>query len=121
MIGLDVTHRAGATPERVAAIRAIGRPAAETVAAMLALNLEPGMGEGAGGKGAALHDPCVIAWLLRPALFESAALCVEIETADAERLGQTVVNKAKPANATVAQGIDADGFYALLTERLGRL
>ena len=121
MIGLDVTHQAVATPERVAAIRAIGRPAALAAADLLEVHGESATKDRAGGAGAPLHDPCVIAWLLRPALFEAAALRVEVETADAERLGQTVVRKGKPANATVVQGIDADGFYALLTERLGRL
>jgi purine nucleosidase len=121
MIGLDVTHQAVATPGRVAAIRAIGRPAAAAAADLLELHGESATKDGAGGAGAPLHDPCVIAWLLRPALFEAAALCIEIETADAERLGQTVVRRDAPANANVVRAIDADGFYALLTERLGRL
>ena len=121
MIGLDVTHRAVATAQRVAAIDAIGRPAARAAAGLLGLHHESATADPAGGVGAPLHDPCVIAWLLRPGLFESAGLRIEIETADAGRLGQTVAGGDGPANATVVQGLDADGFYALLTERLGRL
>ncbi|MCH7543792.1 MAG: nucleoside hydrolase, partial [Proteobacteria bacterium] len=40
-------------------------------------------------------------------------------------LGRTVVDwwgvTGKAPNATVIDGIDADGFFALLTERLARL
>lgn len=118
MIGLDVTHRAIATPQRVAAIRAIDRPAAATVARMLALDLDRREG------GAPLHDPCVIAYLLAPDLFGGEAINVTVEMADAERLGQTVgcaPAAGKPANARVLKHIDDDGFFELLTARLERL
>ncbi len=118
MIGLDVTHRAIATPQRVAAIRAIERPAAATVARMLALDLERREG------GAPLHDPCVIAYLLAPDLFSGEAMNVAVEMADTERLGQTVgcaPAAGKPANANVLKHIDDDGFFELLTARLERL
>ena len=110
MIGLDVTHQALATPERTRIIDAIDRPAAATVSRMLALDLERREG------GAPLHDPCVIAYLLRPDLFRGEAMNVTIETMDAERLGQTVVRGAGGIN--VLNGIDHDGFFDLLTERL---
>lgn len=118
MIGLDVTHQAIATPGRVAAINGIDGPAAAAVSRMLALDLERREG------GAPLHDPCVIAYLLAPDLFVSAAMNVTVETADAERLGQTVacaVAPDAPATATVLTHIDADGFFDLLTARLERL
>ena len=124
MIGLDVTRRALATRERVAAIRAIGRPPAAAVAAMLARDLEPGRSEVDGVAGAPLHDPCVIAHVIDPGLFAADAMCVAVETADAERLGQTVAASPgadTPANADVVQRVDAERFFRLLTERLGRL
>ncbi|MCH8197325.1 MAG: nucleoside hydrolase [Proteobacteria bacterium] len=50
---------------------------------------------------------------------------VAIDTKSALNLGRTVVDwwgvTGKAANATVIDGIDADGFFALLTERLARL
>ncbi len=121
MIGLDVTRRAIATPGRVAAIGAIDRPPAAAVAGMLSLHLgrdadRPGV------AGAALHDPCVVAYLLRPELFETRAMPISIETADPETLGQTRAGGAgESANANVATAIDDDGFFALLTQRLARL
>ncbi|MFQ5785371.1 MAG: nucleoside hydrolase [Alphaproteobacteria bacterium] len=121
MIGLDVTREAIATPGRVAAIRDIGRPAATAVATMLSLHLEPAS-ERADAPGATLHDPCVIAYLLRPELFETHPMSIEVETADPERLGQTrVITGDTAPNANVAVGIDAEGFFRLLTERLARL
>ena len=118
MIGLDVTHQALATPERTSAIRAIGRPPSAAVTRMLELDLERREG------GAPLHDPCVIAYLLNPEMFTGEAMQVTVETADAERLGQTVARApgpGAPANANVLKTIDADGFFDLLTERLERL
>jgi purine nucleosidase len=113
MIGLDVTHQALATPARVAAIRAIERPAAAAVARMLTLDLERREG------GAPLHDPCVIAYLLAPELFSGEAMAVTVETADGERLGQTVATA--PGDINVIKQIDADGFFELLTTRLESL
>ena len=113
MIGLDVTHQAIATPERVRAIAAIERPAAAAVARMLTLDLERR------GGGAPLHDPCVIAYLLAPELFSGEAMAVTVETADGERLGQTAATA--PGNINVLKQIDADGFFELLTVRLESL
>ncbi len=78
-----------------------------------------------GTDGGPLHDPCVIAYLLKPELFKGRTVNVEVETASELAMGMTVIdwwgvtNRAK--NATVMRYIDADGFFALLVERLGRL
>ncbi len=124
MIGLDVTLKAVATSERVEAIRAIGRPAAAAVAGILDLHLAR-VAEREGGRGAALHDPCVIAYLLNPRLFETQAMHVAIETASGLTLGETVVDRwgvsGKASNANVAVGLDDDGLFRLLTERLARI
>ena len=124
MLGLDVTHQALTTPERLAAIRAIGTPVAAAVAGMLAFSGKRNA-ERFGLAGAPLHDPCVIAYLLAPDLFAGREVHVAIETASELNMGRTVVDwwgsTDRPANATVIDRIDADGFFALLTERLARL
>lgn len=78
-----------------------------------------------GRAGAPLHDPCAIAYLLRPELFEGRACQVAIETTGEHTLGRTVVDwsgrHGKAPNARVIHEIDADGFFALLTERLATL
>ena len=124
MLGLDVTNQALATPVRLDAIRALGNAASRAVVGMLEFyNLHHARRHGR--QGGPLHDPCVIAYLLRPVLFRGRRAHVRVETADGPELGRTVVEWADgsgaAANATVMEGIDADGFYALLTERLGRL
>ncbi len=124
MLGLDVTHQATVTPERLRAIRAIGTPVAEAVSGMLAFSRDRHR-ERFGGAGSPLHDPCVIAYLLRPTLFKGKHVHVAVETASELTMGRTVVDwwgvTGKAPNATVIEGIDADGFFALLTERLARL
>jgi len=123
MIGLDVTHQARATPERLEAIRAIGNPAAICVAGMLdfygAQYIETF------GDGAPLHDPCVIAYLLRPDLFTGQDMRVDIEISSPLTIGQTVCDvharSGQAANANVLENIDSNGFFELLGERLARL
>ena len=67
----------------------------------------------------------MIAYLLDPALFGGRACHVAIETQGEHTLGRTVVDWSRRTrhapNATVINEIDADRFFALLTERLGRL
>ena len=62
------------------------------------------------------------AYLLRPDLFTARPMAVTVETADAERRGKTVVDAAgAPPNVDVILDVDAEGFFALLTERLATL
>ncbi len=124
VMGLDVTHQALTTPARLDAIRAIGNQAGRTVAAMLSFYSRHDVDK-YGAPGAPLHDPCTIAYLLRPELFQGKSVNVEIEVGSALTMGASVVDfwgvSGRPANATWVHSIEADGFYDLLTERLGRL
>lgn len=124
MLGLDVTHKAITTPARLDAIKSIGTPVSESVAGMLTFYNKYDI-DRYGMEGGPLHDPCVIAYLLRPALFSGRHVHVAIDTTSELSMGRTVVDwwdgNDDPANATVIDAIDADGFYALLTERLARL
>ena len=124
MLGLDVTHKAITTPERLDAIRGIGTPAAAAAAAILTFYDRADI-ERYGARGGPLHDPCVIAYLLRPALFSGKECHVTVETESELTMGQTVADwwgvTGKAANCRVVTGIDADGYYALIRERLARL
>ena len=116
VVPLDVTHQVRSTPERIARIAALGTKAASAVAGLLRPS-------GAGPD--ALHDPCVIAYLLAPELFQGSRVNVAIECDSALTLGMTVVDwrgvSGRQVNANVLQGVDADGVYALLIERIARL
>ena len=73
-----------------------------------------------GTGGAPLHDPCVIAYLLRPDLFTTYPGQVQVELSSPLTLGQTVVSLAKPDQPVVdiVNSVDAAGIYELLTKRL---
>ncbi len=124
VMGLDVTHQALTTPARLDAIRALGNQAGGAVAAMLSFYARHDVAK-YGAPGAPLHDPCTIAYLLQPELFQGKPANVEIEIGSTLTMGASVVDfwgvSGRAANATWIHAIDADGFYALLTERLGRL
>ena len=124
MLPLDVTHQVISTRERIAAIGEIANRAGRTVAQLLTFAAATGV-ENYGGDGAPLHDPCVVAYLLRPELFAGRHINVEIETGSALTMGMTVADwwgvSGRAANATFLRSVDAPGVYALLGERLARL
>ena len=124
MMPLDVTHKVIATRARVAAIRDLGTELGR-VAAEWADFFERFDVAKYGSDGGPLHDPTVIAYVLRPDLFTGRFINVEIETQSELTLGMTVADwwgvTTRPKNALFMGGVDADGFFDLLTERLGRL
>jgi len=124
MVPLDVTHQVLATRERIAAIRANGNAASAAVTAMLEFSERFDLGK-YGWPGAPLHDPCVMAYLIDPTLFEGRRINVMIETASELTVGMTVADywgvTGRPANCTYLRSADSDRFYTLLTERLKRL
>ena len=121
---LDVTHKVLTTKPRVAAIRALGTKVGE-VAADWADFFERFDMAKYGSDGGPLHDPCVIAYLLRPGLFTGRHINVEIEVQSELTMGMTVADwwgvSGRTPNAMFIGGVDADGFFAVLTERLARL
>lgn len=121
---LDVTHKALTTHERVEALRRLGTRVGDATAALLDF-FERFDEEKYGTDGGPLHDPCVIAWLLKPDLFKGRHCNVTVETGSELTMGMTVIDwwgvTDRPKNAMVMREIDAEGFFSLLTERLGRL
>ena len=124
MMPLDVTHKLLTTKERVAKIRDIGTRPALAMVGMLEF-FERFDVEKYGSDGGPLHDPSVIAYLIKPELFTGRDCNVEIEVSSELTIGATVVDwwhvTDRKRNARVMGGVDADGFFALLTERFARL
>ncbi|MDF3854777.1 nucleoside hydrolase [Paracoccus sp. P2] len=120
---LDVTHRALTSRAWVEGMRAMGR-IGQAVASWTDF-FERYDREKYGSQGAPLHDPCTIAWLLKPELFTGRYINVEIETQGEYTLGMTVADwwrvSGRTPNATFIRDVDADAFFALLTERIGDL
>jgi purine nucleosidase len=123
IVSLDVTHQAIATPERLSTIRAIGSPISTATIGLLnhygAYDMQR-----YGFPGPPLHDPCVIAYLLQPDLFTSRGAYVAIETTSELTMGRTVIDQwhvtNQPANATVIETVEAEGFYQLLTQAIAQ-
>lgn len=124
MIPLDCTHGARTTKARMERLRAAGGRVTEAFYHLIRWNKRFDEGK-YGWEGGPLHDPTVIAYLLRPELFRGKRVRVEIECASALTLGMTVVDwwgvrKMEP-NALVLREIDAEGYFDLVIERLARL
>jgi purine nucleosidase len=117
--GLDATHQVRATEERIAAIEALANPRADAAASLLRFSRKIEH-EIVRGLDAPLHDPCPIAWLIDPTLFETAPCQIAIETGSPLTLGHTAVEfrdaEASPHRwVTSANG---QGVFDLITERL---
>lgn len=121
---LDVTHKALVTKARNDAFRDLGTPVGIAVAEMTDF-FERYDKEKYGSAGAPLHDPTVIAYLIKPKLFTGRFINVEIETKSVLTRGMTVADwwrvTDREPNAMFMGDIDADGFFTLLTDRLARL
>ncbi|MFA7413034.1 MAG: nucleoside hydrolase [Rhizobium sp.] len=124
MMPLDVTHQIMTTKARVSRIAAIGTRPASVMVDWLDF-FERFDIEKYGSDGGPLHDPTVIAYLLKPELFTGRNCNVEIETGSGLTMGMTVVDwwrvSGRTPNARVMRHVEADGFFDLLIERLGRL
>jgi purine nucleosidase len=121
--GLDLTHQVLSTQDRVARIRALNNPVATATADMLSFFDRYDTVKYA-SKGAPLHDPCTVAWLLRPDLFVGKDCNISIETQSELTMGHTAVDfwhvTERPVNATWMHSVDAPGFYDFLIARLAR-
>ncbi|MBC7157604.1 MAG: nucleoside hydrolase [Rhodobacteraceae bacterium] len=121
---LDVTHKALTTAPHVAGFRAMGTRVGAAVAGWTDF-FERFDKEKYGSAGAPLHDPCVIAWLLAPEMFSGRHVNVMIETKGEFTTGMSVADwwrvSGRAPNALFMNGIDAERFFALLTERIARL
>ena len=123
MMGLDVTHQVLASRARIARIRELDNPVADAVCGMLEF-FSRFDSKKYGSDGSPLHDPCTVAWLLQPGIFEGKTCNVAVETQSPLTLGHTAVDfwhvTDRPHNVTWMYHADADAFYGLLVERLGR-
>jgi inosine-uridine nucleoside N-ribohydrolase len=123
MVGLEVTHRALLTSDHAEALRATGRIGA--FVADLVEFFKRYHEETYGWDGAPIHDAVAVAEVIRPGLVTTRLRNVEIETVSELCRGRTVVDlwrrTDREPNARVGVGIDTEGFFLLLGERIARL
>ena len=78
-----------------------------------------------GTDGGPLHDPNVIAFLIRPEIYRGRLVNVEVETESELTMGQTVVDwwgaTDRPRNVHYITEVDDTALFDLLVERIGRL
>ncbi|MDE0532938.1 MAG: nucleoside hydrolase [Albidovulum sp.] len=121
VLPLDVTHKVMTTPRRLRAFRDLGSRVGHVVAELTGFYERFDLNK-YGMEGAPLHDPCTIAYLVRPELFSGRHINVEIETESELTRGMTVadwwgVTSRKP-NANFIGDADAVRFYSFITEKL---
>ncbi len=118
MFGLDVTGQARMTAERLAVLEAGSGPIA---GAALAMMRHYGSGD------PCLHDPCVIASLIDPSLFDGVDAHLSVDCTSSLTIGRTVAavserhRKGAAATCRVITSVDDERLFRLLDERLRRL
>ncbi len=120
-LGLDATHQVRGTAARIQQIAQRGTPGALAAARLLEFcNTLPG--NQMHGEGSPLHDPCTVAYALRPELFRTLPCYLQVETASELTLGHTAVEfraeAGRPMTSHWVTHCDADGIFNLLTTRL---
>lgn len=78
-----------------------------------------------GNTGTPLHDPCAVAWLIRPDLFTTQICSVQMDLGPGPSRGRTLIDRwgrtGHPSNAVVLETVDAAGLFDLLGNRLALL
>jgi len=118
---LDVTHQVLVSTKRLQQIRELNSAVGTAIVGMMEF-FNRFDSEKYGSEGAPLHDPCTIAFLLKPELFTGKICNVEVETESPLTMGHTAVDfwsvTDRAKNANWLYRVDADGFFALLIDRL---
>lgn len=123
LVTLDLTAQALVTPARIAALRGAGGGRCLAAAADILSAIPPS--RRFEHRGVPLHDPCAVAWLVAPGLFRARAVSVEVECGVGPGRGRTHVDRwgrtGRPPSVTLPEALDAEGFFALLAERIAAL
>ena len=124
MMSLDVTHQVLTTRKRVDAIRNLDSTVGEPIASLIEF-YERYDEEKYHLDGAPLHDPCTIAYLIKPDLFSFKEVNVEVETEGDFTRGATVVDywdvTERTPNVQWAHSVDDEGFFKLLNMYLSKV
>lgn len=126
MCGLDVTHKALVFQKDIQQFRTIGNATGKAAADLMdyfSVFYRNNRTELDGG--AALHDPCAIAWLLDPSRFKSKACFVDVEINGKLTTGTTMVDfynvLLQTPNAEVVYDIDREWYIQILCDAIRNL
>lgn len=122
MAPLNVTHQAQIMKGEIAAIKEIDNPVGQAFYGLLSFFEQYHENPKWGFKGAPLHDPCTIAWLIDPTMFTTDQMNVDVETQGDLTRGETVCDyyqlTGKPVNTEVMLCIDRSRFIKLVMDSL---
>ncbi|HGL4481276.1 MULTISPECIES: nucleoside hydrolase [Klebsiella] len=121
IIPLDITHNVLTSKSKIAKFKTLGSCVAEACVTLMEYHERFDV-EKYGSDGGPLHDPNVIACLLKPELYQGKLVNVEINTDEGLAHGMSVVDwwrvtDRKP-NATYLTSVDSDGFFELLYSKI---
>jgi purine nucleosidase len=122
MFGLDATHQVRATDARIAAIEAVDSDSARWAAAMMRFSQRVER-KIVGWDAPPVHDPCTVAWLMRPELFTLKPCDIRVETRSELTRGHTAVEfrvASDKARHRWAVAADGQGVFDLITQTLKR-
>jgi inosine-uridine nucleoside N-ribohydrolase len=134
MCGLNLTHQATVDGSGLERLRAIGNPVSTAITNLLTF-YRSRTAAAFGRSVAYLHDPCAIAALIAPSLFEFEEMHVDVETRGELTYGMTVGDRrfaaagesagamreaagAPQPNTRVAMKLDHARFFDLVCETL---
>ncbi|WP_142414007.1 pyrimidine-specific ribonucleoside hydrolase RihA [Hathewaya massiliensis] len=125
MCGLDVTHKAQVYDEDIEKFRGLSNATGKLVAELLDFFAIFHKDERFGFKGAPLHDPCAVAYIIDPSIIKTKKCHVDIETNGEFTLGATVVDYndvlKKEKNVDVAFDIDREKFIQMIYDSVKNL
>lgn len=123
-VPLDVTHKILTSEARLKQIEALNNQAGKLVGDILNEYVKADMLQ-YGLPGGPVHDASVIAYLLKPQLFSGKQVNLSIDSREGPTFGQTIADwydtLKHEKNVFWVENGDAQGFFDLLTARLGRL
>jgi purine nucleosidase len=108
-----------ATGARIAALEAVGTPMADAAASMMRFSQRIER-EIVGWDAPPVHDPCPVAWLLQPGLFEVRPCRIAVETESELTRGHTAVEFREAVAGSLPHrwvtAADADGIFDLIAD-----
>ena len=122
MIGLDTTRKTQTSEKWLAEIEALGSPVSQAVIDMLSYYHRPDAFLEVGVSGGVLHDPNIIAYLIKPELYKVREAYVEIDISSTVLAGRSTVDwhgkLGRKPTATVVNEVDVEALPADFPEKI---
>jgi len=120
LIGLDLTHQAGATAEVRSRIAAIGTGPSRFTSELLTF-FAAAYENVQGMLDPPVHDPCAVAYVIDPGVMTTQPAHVVVELTGEHTTGMTVTDfseRSGPRDVTVGMVLDRPRFWDLMTSAL---